>query len=104
MNEEKLHIRVEVVAWATTFVGGDGTSRVTFEEEASPGDTIRHVLKRLSKRFPDLNKALWDDGSDDLSEHLEVAVNDAILGIHHSLDSEVKDGDDILLVGQYMGG
>jgi hypothetical protein len=31
-------------------------------------------------------------------------VNGAILGVRHTLDSELRDGDRILLFGQYMGG
>ena len=104
MNGEKHRVTVEFIAWATVFVGGDGSDRMAFEEEFEPGDTVRAVLKSLSGRHRQLNEALWDRGSDELSEHLEIAVNDAILGIHHTLDSQVKDGDNILLMGQYMGG
>jgi len=97
-------VKVEVMAWATTFVGGDGSDRKSFEVEAAPGDSVRSVLKRFSARFPALNDALWDRGSADLGEHIEVAVNDALLGIHHTLDTPVKAGDEILLMGQFMGG
>ena len=104
MAGERFRVRVEVIAWATTFVGGDGNDRALFEEEAGPGDTVRSVLKRLSARFPALNDALWDRGTGELGEHIEVAVNDAILGIHHTIGSPVKEGDQILLMGQFMGG
>jgi molybdopterin converting factor small subunit len=39
-----------------------------------------------------------------LSEHIEVLVNDAVLGLTHTLDDPVRDGDRITLVGQYTGG
>ena len=42
---ERFHVQVEVVAWATTFVGGDGNERKAFEVGASPGDDVRSVLK-----------------------------------------------------------
>ena len=104
MSEGKQSVKIELLAWATVFVGGDGSESREFIEEFNPGDTIRDALKRLSSRHRDLNEALWDRGSDDLNEHIEIAVNDAILGINHTLDSEVKDGDRIILMGQYMGG
>ncbi len=103
-TNSKFRVRVELIAWATTFVGGDGSDRVVFEEEAAPGDTVRTVLKRLSARHRPLDQALWDRGSEELGEHIEVAVNDALLGIHHTLGSPVREGDQILLMGQYMGG
>lgn len=65
---------------------------------------MRTVLQRLSSRFPQLEAALWDPQSRELGEHIEVLVNDAVLGVTHTLDSEVQDGDRITLLGQYMGG
>ncbi|MFQ5894454.1 MAG: MoaD/ThiS family protein [Nitrospinota bacterium] len=101
---EGFRVRVEAVAWVTRLVGGDGSGRVAFDEVAQPGDTVRSILKRLSARFPQLDQALWDPRSGGLGEHLEVAVNDAVLGVRHNLDSEVEPGDHILLLGAYMGG
>ena len=31
-------------------------------------------------------------------------VNDAVLGVTHGLDSPLKNGDRITLLGQFMGG
>ncbi len=104
MSGPVFQVNVEMIAWATVFVGGDGSDRKHLEVDVFPGDTVRAVLSRLSARHPDLDKALWHEGTDALSEHLEVAVNDALLGIRHTLESEVKAGDTILLMGQYMGG
>jgi molybdopterin converting factor small subunit len=98
------HVQVETVAWVTRFVGGTGSDRIGFELVMQPGETVRHALQRLSERFPQLRHALWDAETGELGEHIEVVVNGAILGIHHSLDSELRDGDRILLFGQYMGG
>ncbi len=104
MSADKPSVNIEFLAWATVFVGGDGSESREFVEDIRPGDTLRAVLKRLSRRYRDLDKALWDRGSDALSEHIEIAVNDALLGINHTLESGVKDGDRIILMGQYMGG
>ncbi|MBI4636645.1 MAG: MoaD/ThiS family protein [Candidatus Rokubacteria bacterium] len=95
-------IPVEVVSWVTKFVGGDGSGRRVFEEPCTPGVTIRGVLRGLTARFPELEGALWEDG--ELGEHIEVLVNDAVLGIAHTLDSPVGPGDRIALLGQFMGG
>ncbi len=95
-------IPVEVVAWVTKFVGGDGSGRRVFEEPLGPGATVRSVLAALSGRFPELAAALWHGR--ELGEHLEVLVNDAVLGIRHDLDSELCAGDRITLLGQFMGG
>jgi molybdopterin converting factor small subunit len=95
-------VPVEVVSWVTTFVGGDGSGRRVFEEPLAPGATVRSVLRGLTARFPDLHRALWDGEA--LGEHIEVLVNDAVLDIHHTLDSRLAPGDRLALLGQYMGG
>ena len=95
-------IPVEVVAWDTRFVGGNGSQRRLFDEPAPPDATVRSVLRGLSARFPELQQALWN--GDGLSEHVEVLVNDAVLGVSHELDSPVEPGDRIALVGAYLGG
>ncbi|HYE90226.1 MAG TPA: MoaD/ThiS family protein [Terriglobales bacterium] len=95
-------IPVEVVAWVTRFVGGNGSNRKVFDEPLPPGATVRTVLRDLSSRYPDLQQALWEEGQ--IGPHVEVLVNDAVLGVSHELDSPVKPGDRIALVGAYLGG
>src|SRR5262245_32724507 len=95
-------IDVEIISWVTKFAGGDGTGRRLFAETATEGATVRSVLAGLSRRFPELHAALWH--GDEIGEHIEVLVNDAVLGVNHTLDSRVWPGDRIALLGQYMGG
>ena len=73
-----------------------------FEEPVSPSSTVRSILKSLSSRFPELDAALWHAGN--LGEHIEILVNDAVLGIDHTLDSPLKAGDRVALLAQFMGG
>jgi hypothetical protein len=40
----------------------------------------------------------------ELGGHIEVMVNDAVLDVTHTLDSSIKPGDRIGLLGQFMGG
>jgi molybdopterin converting factor small subunit len=97
-------VEIEVVAWVTKFVGGDGSSRKVYRQPIEAGDTVRTVLRRLSKGYPQLHKALWDADTGDLGEHIEVLVNDAVLGVSHTLDSATQAGDRYALIGQYLGG
>jgi molybdopterin converting factor small subunit len=95
-------VPVELVGWPTRFVGGDGGSRRVFDEPLAQGATVRSVLRGLSARYPDLAEALWH--GDQLGEHLEVLVNDAVLGIDHDLDSPLGPRDRVALLAQFMGG
>ncbi len=98
------HVTVELMGWVTKFVGGDGSGRREYEETVAPGETVREVLRRFSARYSELDQALWDASKNELGEHIEVLVNDAVLGISHALDSELTPSGRLTLVGQYMGG
>ncbi len=95
-------IPVELASWTTRFVGGDGSGRRVIDEPLHPGATVRSVLRGVSSRFPELDAALWH--GDELGEHIEVLVNDAVLGIDHTIDSPLVEGDRITLLAQFMGG
>jgi molybdopterin converting factor small subunit len=95
-------IPVEIASWITKFVGGDGSGRRVLDEALPPGATVRSVLAGLSARYPELHRALWH--GNELGEHIEVLVNDAVLGVEHTLDSTLRPGDQIMLLAQFMGG
>jgi molybdopterin converting factor small subunit len=98
-------VRVDFISWVNQFVGGSGTGTLELDEQARPGDTVRAVLQRVSERYPQLKASLWDENDrTQLGSHIEIIVNDAILGVHHDLDSSLHDGDRITLAGQYIGG
>jgi molybdopterin converting factor small subunit len=95
-------VPVEIFSWITKFVGGDGSGRRIMDEPWTEGATVRSVLRGLTARYPELRAALWH--GNDIGEHIEVTVNDAVLGVTHGLDSPVTPRDRIALLGQYMGG
>jgi molybdopterin converting factor small subunit len=102
---EPIRVGVEVLSWVNKYVGGPGTGEVVLTETAKAGTTVRAVLRQLTERYPELGKALWDAGSPrEIGDNIEVMVNYAVLGVSHDLDSELADGDRIMLLGQYMGG
>lgn len=101
---ETLRCTIEVVSWVTKFIGGPGSGRKEFEEAFVPGETVRAALARFSARYPELDQALWDASKRGIGEHIEVMVNDAVLGVSHTLDTPLKANDRITLMGQYMGG
>ena len=72
-------------------------------ELVDPAKLVELALAVIqADRFPDLAAALWH--GDDLGEHIEVLVNDAVLGIKHTLDSALEPGDRLGLLAQFMGG
>ena len=102
---EPLTVPVEVLSWVNRLVGGPGTGQVTVDAVVPRGSTVRAVLRVMSERFPELGQALWDPTRPrELGDNIEVLVNNGVLGLTHDLDSEVLDGERLMLLGQYMGG
>jgi molybdopterin converting factor small subunit len=99
---DRLTATVEVTTWVTKYVGGDGSGSHLFEEPIAPSDTVRDILRRYSARYPELEAALWDGTA--LGPHIEVLVNDAVLGVAYDLDTPLSGGERITLLGQFMGG
>ena len=95
---------MEAVSWVNRFLGGTGSGNMELEEMVQPGETVRGLLRRLTEVHPRLREALWDTSSEELGAHIEIVVNDAILGIEHTLDSPLNPGDRIILMGQFIGG
>ena len=97
-------VTVEVTTWVSKYVGGDGSGPRAFKEPITPGEKLGDLLQRYSRRFPELDGALWDATRTALGEHIEVLVNDAVLGVSHDLDTPLGGGERITLLGQFMGG
>jgi molybdopterin converting factor small subunit len=97
-------VTLEAFAWVNRLVGGDGTGCVSVEEPAQPGDSVRGVLQRLGRRYPELGAALWARGPDQLAEYFVVMVNRRALGRRSPLDVALEPGDTVSLLGQYSGG
>jgi len=87
--------QIEVTTWVTKHVGGDGTGSKLFDEAIGRGDTTRSVLRRFTAKFPELDSALWSPDHTELGSHIEVLVNDEVLGVSYELDSPLTGGERI---------
>jgi hypothetical protein len=97
-------IRVELLPPLPKLIGRDGGRRAQVDVEYRAGETVQQFLIRLGTAYPELHAQLWDDERQELRQPIDVAVNGAVLGIQHHLDSQLHPGDGILLVPQYQGG
>jgi hypothetical protein len=95
---------IEVTTWVTKHAGGDGTGSKLFDEPIERGDTPRTLLRRFTARFPELDSALWSPDHSELGSHIEVLVNDEVLGVTYELDTPLIGEERITLLGQFMGG
>jgi molybdopterin converting factor small subunit len=97
-------VRVELLPPLGELVGRVSNRRAKLSIDFVDGETVLDFLLRLGRLYPDLHSQLWDDERRELRQPIEIAVNGAVLGIHHQLESALHPRDDILLVPQYQGG
>ncbi len=96
--------RVVLLPNLAALVGQDGNHRAAFDFPLAEGDTVRTFLLRLSKHYPALDRELWDSRHQAIGQLVEVVINNSVLDLHHTLDSQLEAGDEVLLVPQYQGG
>ncbi len=97
-------VRVELLPPLGELVGRGSNRRAKLDVEFEDGKTVLDFVLRLGSLYPELGAQLWDDERRELRQPIEIAVNGAVLGIHHQLDTALHPGDAILLVPQYQGG
>lgn len=97
-------VRVELLPPLGELIGRGSRRRAKLDVEFEDGKTVLDFVLRLGELYPDLGAQLWDDERRELRQPIEIAVNGAVLGIHHQLDSALHGGDELLLVPQYQGG
>ena len=95
---------MQVFSWLTTVLGGkDSTSLVT-EVEVEAEITVRQLFNKLATEHQDFAKYVFDRDQQDLTGRVAVLFNDRVLELVQGLDTEIEDGDTIVLVPAYAGG
>jgi len=73
--------------------------------EASDGEyTVRRLLEEIAKINPKLYARIYDVARHDLQPDIYVAVNNVDIRLLKYLDTEVKDGDEVLMIAYIHGG
>ena len=67
------------------------------------GNTVGEVLKLLSEEYPETKKALFDENGQ-LRAFINVFVNDENIRDLKEFDTELKNGDEVILIPAIAGG
>ncbi len=73
------------------------------DEVAAEGSSLRQVLENLEQRHPGIRERLLDEKGD-IRRFVNIYVNGDDVRFLDSLNSKVKDGDDISIVPAIAGG
>ena len=104
MTNPPATVCIELVSWVNDLAQSpakDARYQVTIRQ----ADTLRDVLQRFSQHHPKLHKSLWSsEDPKEIGPHIEIIVNDAIMGIEKDLHSPIEGVQLVVLAGQYIGG
>ena len=89
-------VRVRVPTLLRRFTGGEG-------EVPADGASIRQVIEDLEKRHAGIRERLLDDKGE-IRRFVNIYLNGDDVRFLESLNSKVKDGDDISIVPAIAGG
>ncbi len=73
------------------------------EEVGVAGETIGHVVDDLERKFPGMKERLCDDQGR-IRRFVNISVNGDDIRYLNSLETAVKDGDEVAIVPAIAGG
>lgn len=91
-----MSVRVRIPTPLRRFTGGQ-------EEVTAAGTTIRMVVEDLERRHPGIKERICDE-SGKVRKFVNIYVNGDDIRFLDSLDTPVKDGDEISIVPAIAGG
>ncbi|MCP1662474.1 MAG: MoaD family protein [Methanocalculus sp. MSAO_Arc1] len=77
-------------------------SRLT--QELNDGSTLSDLLTLLMERYPGLRDEIFEEGSRELQDYVNILVNGRNINFINGLDTELKDGDLVVLFPPAGGG
>jgi MoaD family protein len=73
------------------------------KEVLAEGENVREVLRQLSQEHPATESQLFGDGGE-LNRYVNVYLNDEDVRVLEGLDTEVQEGDTLVILPAMAGG
>ena len=102
--EAPTKVTIEVMSWLKEDFGHEGWDKLVFEEIISPGTSIMDLLHTLAKKYPKFAKKAFADPNQDFFDYCAVILNGSFLSNPASLNTGLKEGNNIKLSPGFYGG
>jgi len=103
-DKTSIKVTIEVMSWLKEDFGHDGWDKLVFKEAISPGTSIMNLLHTLAKKYPKFAKKAFADPNQDFFDYCAVILNRSFLSNLASLNTGLKEGDNIKLTPGFYGG
>ena len=98
-------VKLEVLSWLTRVFDKEQRVRLIREEVVNQGTTVRDLFNQLTDRYPEFGELVYNPNDQELTGMVSIIFNDRILELTTGgLDTEIHDGDSIVLLPAYSGG
>ena len=91
-------MKVRIFATLRSLVGAK-----ELEVDVQAGDTVRHVLEKLTTEYPALAEYIWDSEGH-LRRTLSIFIRGRSIRFKDGLDTVLEPGDDLALFPPVAGG
>ena len=99
-----MKVTVEVMSWLKEDFEHDGWDRLVFDQEITANSSIMDLLRQLAKKYPVYNQKAFIDSKHNLLDYSAIVLNDTFLSSLQSLETELKEGDNIKIIPGFYGG
>ncbi len=103
-GEATLKVSIEVMSWLKEDFGHKGWDKLILEETISPGTSIMNLLYLLADRYHEFGRNAFADPKKDFFDYCAIVLNGTFLSGLPSLDTELKEGDNLKLSPGFYGG
>jgi len=103
-DKTSIKITIEVMSWLKEDFGYEGWGRLVLEETLSPGTSILDLLHILARKYPRFGQKAFGDPRKDFFDYCAIVLNGTFLSGLPSLNTELEDGDNLILSPGFYGG
>ena len=97
-------VKLEVISWLGRALDAGDSGLVQVEFEVAEGSTVKALFDRLAGEYRYFGEYIFDQEAQNLTGRVSVFFNERVLELVKGLETEIADGDAILIVPAYSGG
>ena len=97
-------IRLKVPPWIAGMLNTEGSDWSVIEMNIGEATTIEMLLADIAVSNADFRKAVFDPDSRQVHKLINIFLNDRLMQFSEVEETELSDGDTLLLLPLYAGG
>ncbi len=97
-------VRLEMIPPIARMLDANASGWLLIEEEIGVGSTVGDLLASLALSYPEFRKAVFDPDTGEISEQVNIILNNLLLPLSEVTRTGINDGDNLMFLPVYSGG